>query len=105
MTWAPLVADSCDPRLPGCHPGSSGTGAFVGIVVLIAAALIVAGLILLIVFLVRRRGRARRAVATPGFAAGWYPDPSGQPQWRWWDGQTWTDQVSSGGPQQTTGGH
>jgi len=24
-------------------------------------------------------------------AAGWYPDPSGQDQLRWWDGTKWTD--------------
>lgn len=23
--------------------------------------------------------------------ANWYPDPSGQPQWRYWDGSSWTD--------------
>jgi hypothetical protein len=22
--------------------------------------------------------------------AGWYPDPSGLPEWRWWDGNSWT---------------
>jgi Protein of unknown function (DUF2510) len=22
---------------------------------------------------------------------GWLPDPSGQWQWRWWDGARWTD--------------
>ena len=25
--------------------------------------------------------------------AGWYPDPNGTPQHRWWDGQTWTVHV------------
>jgi hypothetical protein len=24
---------------------------------------------------------------------GWYPDPSGQPVYRWWNGWQWTDQV------------
>lgn len=24
----------------------------------------------------------------------WYPDPSGAPQWRYWDGARWTDQVA-----------
>jgi hypothetical protein len=28
--------------------------------------------------------------------AGWYPDPEGKPQSRYWDGDSWTDQV---GPQ------
>ncbi|MEY2450032.1 MAG: hypothetical protein QOH79_3508 [Acidimicrobiaceae bacterium] len=33
--------------------------------------------------------------------AGWHPDPSGRHQLRYWDGQTWTANVSDGG-QQTT---
>ncbi|MBO0679683.1 AIM24 family protein [Mycolicibacterium sp. S2-37] len=27
----------------------------------------------------------------------WLPDPEGRYEYRWWDGQTWTDQVSSQG--------
>lgn len=30
----------------------------------------------------------RKADAPP---AGWYPDPTGRPQLRWWDGLDWTD--------------
>ena len=30
-------------------------------------------------------------------AGEWRPDPSGQYEVRWWDGQQWTDQVGSGG--------
>lgn len=26
---------------------------------------------------------------------GWYPDPSGQHAWRWWDGQRWTEHAST----------
>jgi hypothetical protein len=26
-------------------------------------------------------------------APGWYPDPSGSPNWRYWDGTQWTDQT------------
>lgn len=26
--------------------------------------------------------------------AGWYPDPSGAPVMRWWDGVTWTEQTA-----------
>ncbi len=33
-------------------------------------------------------------VPAPMTPAGWYPDPHGIAQWRWWDGQQWTDQVS-----------
>ncbi len=29
--------------------------------------------------------------------SGWYPDPSGRPQQRWWDGNAWTDFVSVNG--------
>jgi hypothetical protein len=31
--------------------------------------------------------------------AGWYPDPSGTFQHRWYDGQAWTDQVATDGKQ------
>ena len=34
-------------------------------------------------------------------AAGWHPDPSGRHQLRYWDGQTWTENVSDGGQQAT----
>jgi len=30
-------------------------------------------------------------------AGEWLPDPSGQYEVRWWDGQQWTDQVGVGG--------
>lgn len=29
--------------------------------------------------------------------AAWYPDPTGQHQHRWWDGERWTDQVGDAG--------
>lgn len=32
--------------------------------------------------------------SVPTAPAGWHPDPSGQPQLRYWDGQRWTDHVS-----------
>lgn len=32
---------------------------------------------------------------------GWYPDPSGDWEQRWWSGTSWTDQVVTGGYQTT----
>jgi uncharacterized membrane protein YeaQ/YmgE (transglycosylase-associated protein family) len=29
--------------------------------------------------------------------AGWHHDPTGRHQWRWWDGNAWTEHVASGG--------
>jgi uncharacterized RDD family membrane protein YckC len=34
----------------------------------------------------------------PSTPAGWYPDPSGDPGQRWWDGSQWTDQVQQPQP-------
>ncbi len=34
----------------------------------------------------------------PGFGGpppGWYPDPSGEKAWRWWDGSRWTEHASN----------
>ena len=31
---------------------------------------------------------------TTNIPAGWYPDPLGLPQLRWWDNHTWTDEIS-----------
>jgi hypothetical protein len=31
----------------------------------------------------------------------WFPDPTGRSDRRYWDGKTWTDQVSRGGTQAT----
>jgi hypothetical protein len=28
---------------------------------------------------------------------GWHPDPGGRHEYRYWDGTTWTDDVSDGG--------
>lgn len=36
---------------------------------------------------------------TPQTPAGWYPDPSGAPQQRYWDGQKWTEQIHAQAPQ------
>ncbi len=39
-------------------------------------------------------------MTTPSdFSAGWYPDPMGRHEYRWYDGNAWTDNVSSNGVQ------
>ena len=35
-------------------------------------------------------------MSAPG-QPGWLPDPEGRYEYRWWDGQSWTDQVSHQG--------
>jgi hypothetical protein len=39
--------------------------------------------------------------ATPGVPAGWYADPAGRFELRYWDGGTWTEHVSRAGQQFT----
>jgi len=34
--------------------------------------------------------------------AGWYPDPTGQVEQRYWDGAQWTEHVVTGGVQGTS---
>lgn len=29
---------------------------------------------------------------------GWYPDPAGAPEWRWWDGYRWTEYTHANSP-------
>jgi hypothetical protein len=41
------------------------------------------------------------APVTAGPAPGWFPDPSGRFDHRWWDGTRWTETVSRGGTQTT----
>lgn len=33
-------------------------------------------------------------VSRTAIPAGWYPDPEGSPQQRWWDGSLWTDSLA-----------
>ncbi|HWJ62254.1 MAG TPA: DUF2510 domain-containing protein [Acidimicrobiales bacterium] len=37
------------------------------------------------------------AAPKPGQPAGWYTDPAGRHEHRWWDGHRWTDAVSTAG--------
>lgn len=41
------------------------------------------------------------AAATPAVPAGWYADPAGRFDLRYWDGNTWTEHVSRAGQQYT----
>lgn len=41
------------------------------------------------------------AAATPAVPAGWYADPAGRFELRYWDGATWTEHVSRAGQQYT----
>jgi hypothetical protein len=44
---------------------------------------------------------APAAAAVPSVPAGWYADPSGRFEQRYWDGGTWTEHVARGGAQYT----
>lgn len=44
---------------------------------------------------------APAAAATPSVPAGWYADPAGRFELRYWDGGTWTEHVSRAGQQYT----
>lgn len=37
---------------------------------------------------------AMSIVSRTAIPAGWYPDPEGSPQQRWWDGSLWTDSLA-----------
>jgi hypothetical protein len=42
---------------------------------------------------------ASAAPITPVTPAGWYPDYTGEPRLRWWDGAQWTEHVQGGAAQ------
>ena len=44
---------------------------------------------------------AAATAAVPSVPAGWYADPSGRFEQRYWDGGTWTEHVARGGAQYT----
>jgi hypothetical protein len=46
-------------------------------------------------YLVNRTGDRLPPAPDYGLAPGWYPDPIGRAQTRWFDGQRWTDAVQS----------
>ncbi len=94
-----LPVDACNPQVPGCdYQSSPGTGltlVALGVLVMLALGVLMlaAGGVALIIFLVRRNKSATAPVPP-----GWFSDPSDSNRWRWWDGQSWTDNVSDKGP-------
>ncbi|MCE9621311.1 MAG: DUF2510 domain-containing protein [Actinomycetia bacterium] len=44
---------------------------------------------------------AAAAAPTPAVPAGWYADPAGRFDLRYWDGSAWTEHVSRAGQQYT----
>lgn len=59
--------------------------------------------VVLVVVLSQSKRRAQPPVqsapAAPTVAAGWLPDPTGRHQLRFWDGASWTSNVSDDGQQ------
>ncbi|MBP7972021.1 MAG: hypothetical protein WBB44_00975 [Candidatus Nanopelagicales bacterium] len=111
MTPFSTLADTCDPSLPGCNPESYAPVVIGSLLVALAFLLIVAGIVVLVVILIVRGRRKRNAASgggseVPGASTGsqapasWQADPTRRFRWRWWDGRSWTDNVSDGGPPQ-----
>ena len=61
------------------------------IVVLLAYGLARRGILGRVIHALRRA--ANPTVDLPG-QCGWYPDPDGRHDYRWWDGDWWTDKVA-----------
>ena len=74
------------------------------VVVLIVVPVVAVAAVAWVVFAAVRAGvrHGERPSALPrGSVAGWWPDPFGRHELRWWDGSGWSGHVSDGGVQST----
>ena len=72
-------------------------------VVLEVLGIFICGLVLSLIYLLairpkvaaaqRGTGGPSSSSSPPGSPAGWYPDPSGAEQYRYWDGRVWTGET------------
>ena len=98
VTPNPEPVTLSDPEQAVCQSAalSQLTPAFVlggvGLALLVFGALIV-GYVM--------TGRPRSVAGPLVLAPGWYSDPSGSPNLRWWDGQAWTAAVQPPSPPST----
>jgi hypothetical protein len=104
VAW--LLADSCNPALKGCTPDNIHSALLV-FAAFVGALIVIALIIVVIVVSVRRGNRSTRPTmvqtpppgsmqaGTPG-GPGWFSDPQRRYPWRFFDGRSWTDQVSTG---------
>jgi hypothetical protein len=74
------------------------------ILIIVMGMLVVLPVLIVAVVLGARRGREIQATSPvvtgpmqQGPAPGWYPDPTGRHEQRYWDGAVWTDAVVSNG--------
>lgn len=71
-------------------------------VLFVALIVVMLAVVAWVVFAAVRAGvrHGQRPTALPrGSAAGWFPDPFGRHDARWWDGSAWSEHVSTGGVQ------
>ena len=76
-------------------------GWFAGIIVGLVLGIV--GPVIAGVYLLLRRGEDTSVAPASGAAgAGWFDDPDGSHEHRYWDGTVWTDQVSNQGVTSTS---
>ena len=74
-------------------------GQWVGVLMVVVPVVVLA-IVAWVIFAAVRAGtrHGQRPSALPGGSMpGWWPDPFGRHEVRWWDGRAWTADVSDGG--------